>query len=48
MSQTAQMTQSWLIFWILDKLSDSDREQEIMITIDEHLLSWRSGKQTIH
>ena len=41
MTQTAQMTQSWLIFWILDRLStgvfmEQDREQEIMKTIGEH------------
>ena len=53
MTQTAQMIQSWWIYWILDELStnvfiEQDREQEIITTIDEHLLSWRSGKQAIH
>ena len=43
MTQTAQMTQSLSVLWILNKLFTGvfmrqDQEQEIMITIDEHVV----------
>ena len=43
MTQTVQMTQSLSILWILNKLftgvfMGQDQEQEIMITIDEHVV----------
>ena len=51
MTQTAQMTQSLSIHWILNKLftgvfMEQDQEQEIMITIDEHVFfmaAWKTN-----